>query len=114
MYEFQIIAGDGHPAKIRTGTAMLLRTARFISIYLAARTLSLMLCALLAGCMVLRLSAKATEAVPIKRSEHLTLDGTKMYLLTRGGFAPCTMVITVTSVATPIVSPSIVSDARSL
>src|SRR6267378_4065329 len=29
-------------------------------------------------------------------------------------FAPCTMVITVISVATPIVSPSIVSDARSL
>src|SRR6266849_5499234 len=29
-------------------------------------------------------------------------------------FAPCTMVITVISVATPIVSPSIVSDVRSL
>src|SRR5207302_144758 len=29
-------------------------------------------------------------------------------------FAPCTMVITVMSVATPIVSPSMVSDARSL
>jgi len=43
-----------------------------------------MLCALLAGCLVLRLSAKATAAVSIKRSEHLTLDGTKLYLLTRG------------------------------
>ena len=43
-----------------------------------------MLCALLAGCLVLRLSAKATAAVSIKRSEHLTLDGTKMYLLGRG------------------------------
>ena len=84
MYEFQIIAGDGHPAKIRTGAAMLLRIGRFISIYLTGRTLSLMLCALLAGCLVLRLSAKATAAVSIKRSEHLTLDGTKMYLLTRG------------------------------
>ena len=63
---------------------MLLRIGRFISIYLTARTLSLMLCALLAGCIVLRLSAKATAAVSIKRSEHLTLDGTKMYLLTRG------------------------------
>src|SRR5258708_28018804 len=29
-------------------------------------------------------------------------------------FAPCTMVMTVMSVATPIVSPSIVSEARSL
>src|SRR5215472_8680034 len=55
----------------------------FISSYLTGRTLSLMLCALLAGCIVLRLSAKATAAVSIKRSEHLTLDSTKMYLLTR-------------------------------
>ena len=43
-----------------------------------------MLCALFAGCIVLRLNAKATAAVSIKRSEHITLDGTKMYLLTRG------------------------------
>src|SRR5215469_3752887 len=63
---------------------MLLRIGRFISIHLTARTLSLMLCALLAGCIVLRSSAKARAAVSIKRSEHLTLDGTKMYLLTRG------------------------------
>ena len=63
---------------------MLLRIGRFISIYLTARTLSLMLCALFAGCIVLRLNAKATAAVSIKRSEHITLDGTKMYLLTRG------------------------------
>src|SRR6516162_4665403 len=52
--------------------------------YEFARTLSLMLCALFAGCIVLRLNAKATAAVSIKRSEHITLDGTKMYLLTRG------------------------------
>ena len=32
----------------------------------------------------MRLSAKATAAVSIKCSEHLTLDGTKMYLLGRG------------------------------
>jgi pimeloyl-ACP methyl ester carboxylesterase len=64
--------------------AMLLRIGRFIAVYLTARTLSLMLCALLAGCTVLRLSAKATAAVSLKRSEHPTLDGTKMYLLTRG------------------------------
>ena len=51
--------------------------------YLTARTLSLMLCALLAGCIVSRLSAKAAAAASIKRSEHLTLDGTNMYLLTR-------------------------------
>ena len=63
---------------------MSLRIWRFISIYLTTRTLSLMLCALLAGCLVLRLSAKATAAVSIKCSEHLTLDGTKMYLLGRG------------------------------
>ena len=63
---------------------MLLRIGRFISIYLTARTLSLMSCALLAGCIVLPLSAKTTAAVSIKRSEHLTLDGTKMYLLGRG------------------------------
>src|SRR5215469_922054 len=63
---------------------MLLRIRRFISIYLTARTLSLMLCVLLAGCIVLRSSAKATAALSIKRSGHLTLDGTKMYLLTRG------------------------------
>jgi len=61
-----------------------MRIRQFISIYLTARTLSLMLCALLAGCIVLRLSAKATVAASIKRSEHLTFDGTKMYLLTRG------------------------------
>jgi proline iminopeptidase len=84
MYEFQINTGDGHPAKIRTGAAMLLRIGRFISICLTARTLSLTLCALLAGCIVLRLSAKATAAVSIKRSENLTLDGAKIYLLTRG------------------------------
>ena len=58
---------------------MLLRIGRFISIYLTARTLSLMLCALFAGCIVLWLNAKATAAVSIKRSEHITLDGTKMY-----------------------------------
>src|SRR5215470_8812552 len=84
MYEFQFIASVGHPAKIRTGDEMLLRVGRFISIYLTARTLSLILCALLAGCIVLRLSAKVTAAVSIKRSEHLTLDCTKMHLLTRG------------------------------
>src|SRR5215831_4823304 len=61
-----------------------MRIRRFISSYLTGRTLSLMLCALLAGCIVLRLSAKATAAVSIKRSEHLTVDSTKMYLLARG------------------------------
>src|SRR5215467_3068295 len=67
-----------------------MRIRQFISIYLTARTLSLMLCALLAGSIVSRLGAKAAAAVSIKRSEHLTLDGTKMYLLTRGadGSAP--------------------------
>src|SRR5262244_1103078 len=43
-----------------------------------------MLCALLAGCVVLRLSANATAALSIKRSENLTLGGAKMYLLMRG------------------------------
>jgi len=43
-----------------------------------------MLCALLAGYVVSRLSARATAAVSVNRSEYLTLDGTKMYLLTRG------------------------------
>src|SRR5215831_18968688 len=52
--------------------------------YLTRRTLSLLLCALLAGSIVSRLGAKAAAAVSIKRSEHLSLDGTKMYLLTRG------------------------------
>jgi len=63
---------------------MLPRIGRFIRIRLRARTLSLMSCALLAGCIVLPLSAKTTAAVSIKRSEHLTLDGARMYLLTRG------------------------------
>jgi len=84
MYEFQIIAGDGHPVKIRIGAAMLMRIGRFIRIYLTARTLSLVLCALFAGCIVLRLSANATAAVSINRSENLTFDGAKMYLLMRG------------------------------
>jgi hypothetical protein len=66
MYEFQIIASDGHPAKIRTEAEMLLRVGRFISIYLTARTLSLMLCALLAGWIVLRLSAKVTAAREVR------------------------------------------------
>jgi hypothetical protein len=60
---------------------MLLGIGRFINSYLTARTLSLMLCSLLAGCIVVRLSAKATATVSIKRSEHLALDSTKMYLL---------------------------------
>ena len=81
---FKSLQGDRHSATIRTGAAMLLRIWRFISSYLTPLTLSLILCALLAGCVVLRLCAMATATVSIKRSEHLTLDGTKMYLLTRG------------------------------
>ena len=78
------LQGDRHSATIRTGAAMLLRIWRFTSSYLTPPTLSFILCALLAGCVVLRLCAMATATVSIKRSEHLTLDGTKLYLLTRG------------------------------
>jgi pimeloyl-ACP methyl ester carboxylesterase len=63
---------------------MSLRIWRFISTYLTAPTLSHMSCGLLAACTVLQLCAKATAAVLIKRSEHLTLDCTTLYLLTRG------------------------------
>ena len=84
MHESQIMQGDRHSAKIRTGAAMLLRIWRFIGTYLTAPTLSLVLCGLLAGCTVQQLCAKVTAAVSIKRSEHLTVDGTKLYLLTRG------------------------------
>jgi len=84
MHDSQNAQRDSHSAKIRTGAAMLLRIWRFIGTYLTAPTLSLVLCGLLAGCTVLQLCAKVTAAVSIKRSEHLTLDGTKLYLLTRG------------------------------
>src|SRR6516162_10254206 len=84
MHESQIMQGDRHSVKIRTGAAMLLRIWRFIGTYLTAPTLSLVLCGLLAGCTVQQLCAKVTAAVSIKRSEHLTVDGTKLYLLTRG------------------------------
>src|SRR5262249_45873930 len=85
MHECQIIPEDRHPAKIRTGAAMLLRIWRFISIYLTALTLSLMLCALLAGCTGLRGYADAsTAAGSIRRSDYLPVDGAKLYLLARG------------------------------
>ena len=76
--------GTDTQPKFERGAAMLLRIWRFIGTYLTAPTLSLVLCGLLAGCTVLQLCAKVTAAVSIKRSEHLTLDGTKLYLLTRG------------------------------
>jgi pimeloyl-ACP methyl ester carboxylesterase len=60
------------------------RIWRFIGTYLTTPKLSLFLCGLLAGCTIPQLCAKATAGVSIKRSEHLTLDSTKLYLLTRG------------------------------
>src|SRR5262245_47472857 len=82
---FQITAGDRHSATIRTKVAILLRIWGFISIYLAALTLSLMLGALLAGRTVLQGYAEAsTAAGSIRRSDYLPVDGAKLYLLARG------------------------------
>ena len=81
---FKWCRGDRHSANVRTGAARLPRIRRFIGTYLTAPKLSLFLCGLLAGCTIPQLCTKATAGVSIKRSEHLTLDGTKLYLLMRG------------------------------
>src|SRR5215469_415480 len=81
---FKWCRGTDPQPNLKRGAAMLPRIWRFIGTYLTAPKLSLFLCGLLAGCTVLQWCAKPTAAVPINRSEHLPLDGTKLYLLTRG------------------------------
>jgi hypothetical protein len=68
---------------VQTEVAGLPRIPKVVSNDLAGVMLSVVLSALLAGCIVLQACTMAA-AVSIKRSEYLPFDGAKLYLLIRG------------------------------
>jgi hypothetical protein len=70
---FKSLRGMDTQPKNSNGVAMLLRIGRFIRIHLTARTLSLMLCTLLAGCIILHGGPGGAER-PLFRYFNIELE----------------------------------------